>query len=60
MIEIVVDNDRCNGCGDCIKACKNRVLGMVDGKCTVIDSSRCKLCMLCIAYCPAKAISVLT
>ncbi|MCK5661034.1 MAG: 4Fe-4S binding protein [Methanosarcinales archaeon] len=60
MVEITIDVAKCTGCGECISACKNRALGIVDGMCVVVDRSRCKLCMLCIAYCPVKAKSVLS
>lgn len=60
MVEIIVNTDKCDGCGECIKACNNRVLKIVEGKCGIVDSSRCKLCMLCIAYCPVKAIAIST
>ena len=47
---------RCDGCGHCFKACRDKALvASEDGK-PVIDSQKCKGCGDCVRFCRRMAI----
>ncbi len=50
--------DWCEGCGACVRRCKNHALALVDGKAKA-DASRCALCGYCAAVCPQFCIKVI-
>ncbi len=52
---LVFDYSKCNLSGECIKACPERAITVVDGK-PVIDMAKCDLDGICIAACPNSAI----
>ncbi len=40
--EIVrIDEEKCNGCGECISSCHQGALQLIDGKARLIDSRMC-------------------
>ncbi|QSX06435.1 aldo/keto reductase [Sedimentibacter sp. zth1] len=47
----------CEGCGKCVKRCKQNALSIVDGKCTV-DMSKCVLCSYCASACDSFCIKI--
>jgi len=55
-MKIVVDRYKCNGAGNCVIACPQEAIFMVDGV-AVIDESKCDLDGICIPVCPNEAIS---
>jgi Pyruvate/2-oxoacid:ferredoxin oxidoreductase delta subunit len=56
---VAVNQETCNGCGICIKACPdpNVIKRGDDGKKVVINKMFCKTCMLCASVCPKNAIN---
>jgi dihydropyrimidine dehydrogenase (NAD+) subunit PreA len=55
-----IDDERCNGCGFCVKACCSggyQAIGMED-KLARIDYQKCDGCGLCVGVCPPEAISM--
>ena len=58
MYLVTVNEDKCNGCGECVEACPVDILAMVDGKASVEDSSECLGCESCEAVCPTEAVKV--
>lgn len=55
--KIIIEQDKCVGCGLCGKICAAHNITIVAGKAeTVMD--RCVMCGQCSAVCPKKAISV--
>jgi 2-oxoglutarate ferredoxin oxidoreductase subunit delta len=58
MVKLVIDETKCNGCGDCVKVCKSRSLEIRDGVCVATKPDECKLCMLCKVTCPYGAIEI--
>ena len=46
--------DKCISCGVCVKACRQEVLKMEDGK-IVIDTAKCNNCARCVKSCPTDA-----
>jgi NAD-dependent dihydropyrimidine dehydrogenase PreA subunit len=55
-MKIVVDRYKCSGAGNCVTACPQEAISMVDGV-AVIDESKCDLDGICIPVCPNEAIS---
>lgn len=54
-----IDLNKCIGSGACIKACPEKdILGIVDGKATLINSSNCIGHGACFHSCPVEAISL--
>jgi thioredoxin reductase/ferredoxin len=54
-----IDPDLCIGCSACIRACpEGEIIGLVDGKATLIDPTACIGHGACQAACPAAAISL--
>lgn len=53
---VSIDEDKCTGCGNCVKACLTGALKIVDGKAKLIDERLCDGFGSCIAACPYNAI----
>ncbi len=54
-----IDLDACIGSGACVRACPEKdILGIVDGKATVINASSCVGHGACFHACPVEAISL--
>ena len=54
---IVIDREKCNGCGQCARACHEGAIGMVDGKAALLREDYCDGLGDCLPACPADAIS---
>lgn len=55
---IKIDEDKCNGCGNCIPGCPEGALQMIDGKARLISDLFCDGLGACIGTCPQDAITV--
>ncbi len=54
----VVDNYKCDICGECVKACKYKAIYMHDERISV-DPIACTGCGICISKCKNKAVEVM-
>lgn len=54
-MKIIVDLENCRGAGNCVSACPQDAIFMVDGV-AVIDELKCDLDGICIPACPNGAI----
>ncbi|HUV05002.1 MAG TPA: electron transfer flavoprotein subunit alpha [Armatimonadota bacterium] len=54
---IRVIEDRCNGCGLCIKSCPQAAI-TVDNKLAIIDLELCNYCGSCVSACRLRAIAI--
>jgi ferredoxin len=48
---------RCNGCKNCLRACKEKAISMIDGK-AFISPDKCKGCGDCVSSCRRQAIKL--
>ena len=55
---IEIDEERCDGCGNCILACAEGSLELVDGKARVIGENLCDGLGACIGECPRDALKI--
>ena len=60
MIREIVktDEERCNGCGQCVPNCHEGALQIIDGKARLISELMCDGLGACIGHCPQGAITV--
>jgi len=58
MVEIKIDQSKCNGCGTCVDTCPVCMYEVLDGKSKVGNVSECLVCRACEAQCPNSAIQV--
>ena len=55
---IVIDEAKCNGCGECIPNCPEGALQIIDGKARLVSDLFCDGLGACIGECPVGAIAV--
>jgi nitroreductase/NAD-dependent dihydropyrimidine dehydrogenase PreA subunit len=61
MLNFRVQNDRCNGCGECVSDCPSRIIEADDRGIPFVsreNEDNCLACQHCLAICPTGAISV--
>lgn len=55
---VIIDEKKCDGCGDCIPGCPEGALQIIDGKARLVSDLFCDGLGACIGTCPKGAISV--
>jgi len=55
---IKIDEELCNGCGDCVPNCYEGALQIIDGKVRLISELMCDGLGACIGHCPEGAITI--
>ena len=58
MYEILINTNKCNGCGECVDICPSDVYEIQDGKCIAINAEECVGCESCMEVCERNAITV--
>ena len=57
--EIVhIDEELCDGCGQCIPSCHEGALQMIDGKARLVSDLMCDGLGACLGHCPQGAITI--
>lgn len=56
---IEIDEEKCTGCGLCIRDCAEGALALVDGKARLIRDSYCDGLGACLGACPEGALTVI-
>ncbi len=55
---IEIDKEKCNGCGECVPACPEGAIQIIDGKARLVNESFCDGLGACIGDCPKDAIQI--
>ena len=55
---LVLNQDKCIGCGLCTEVCPHNVFELCDGKAEIIDFNACMECGACVNNCPSNALEV--
>jgi NAD-dependent dihydropyrimidine dehydrogenase PreA subunit len=55
---VKIDEEKCNGCGDCVIACAEGAIKIIDGKAKLVSEIYCDGLGACIGHCPQDAITV--
>ncbi len=56
---IEIDEERCDGCGNCILACAEGALKIIDGKAKVVSDNLCDGLGACMGDCPQDALKII-
>lgn len=55
---VKIDEDKCTGCGQCVTACAEGAIQIIDGKARLISDSYCDGLGACLGHCPEDAITI--
>ena len=55
---ITINEDLCNGCGDCVTACAESAIQIVDGKAKLVKEHYCDGFGDCLGECPTGALKI--
>ncbi|MFH1447590.1 MAG: 4Fe-4S dicluster domain-containing protein [Candidatus Micrarchaeota archaeon] len=56
---VEIDEEKCNGCGQCIPNCHEGALQLIDGKAKLVSDVYCDGLGNCIGHCPQDAIMII-
>ncbi|OKY77319.1 MAG: Ferredoxin [Candidatus Methanohalarchaeum thermophilum] len=55
---IEIDQEKCTGCGQCVKGCPEGAIQIIDGKAYLVNENYCDGLGACIGECPEDAITI--
>lgn len=55
---IHIDEEKCNGCGQCIPNCPEGAIQIIDNKARLVSDLFCDGLGACLGYCPQQAITI--
>jgi Pyruvate/2-oxoacid:ferredoxin oxidoreductase delta subunit len=55
---VKIDEDKCDGCGQCATACAEGAIEIIDGKARLISETYCDGLGACLGECPQDAITI--
>jgi len=56
---VFIDEDKCNGCGQCIPNCAEGAIKLINGKAKLVDDRFCDGLGACLGHCPQDAITII-
>lgn len=56
---IEINEDLCNGCGQCVTACAEGAIKMINGKAKLVSDVYCDGLGACIGHCPTGALKII-
>ena len=56
---IEIDEELCDGCGDCVTACAEGAIAIIDGKARLVSDTYCDGLGACLGHCPQGAITII-
>jgi len=55
---VKIDEDKCDGCGQCVNACAEGAIEIIDGKAKLVSEIYCDGLGACLGECPQGAITI--
>jgi Pyruvate/2-oxoacid:ferredoxin oxidoreductase delta subunit len=55
---IHIDEERCDGCGECVTGCAEGAIAIINGKARLIGETYCDGLGVCLGHCPQGAITM--
>ena len=55
---IEIDENKCNGCGQCVEACAEGAIQLVNGKAKLVADNYCDGLAACVGECPVDALKI--
>ncbi|MBF0398957.1 MAG: 4Fe-4S binding protein [Desulfobacterales bacterium] len=54
-----IDEELCNGCGNCVPSCAEGAIQIIDGKAKLVEDKFCDGLGACIGGCPTEALKII-
>lgn len=55
---VIINEEKCNGCGLCVNACAEGAIKIIDGKAKLVSEIYCDGLGACLGHCPEDAITI--
>ena len=55
---VKIDEEKCDGCGQCVQACAEGAIQIINGKARLVSETYCDGLGACLGHCPQDAITV--
>ena len=55
---VLIDQDKCDGCGLCVSSCAEGAIQIIDGKARLVSEIYCDGLGACLGECPQDAITI--
>lgn len=56
---VKIEEEKCDGCGQCIPNCAEGAIRIIDGKAKILNDAYCDGLGACLGHCPQDAISII-